>query len=79
MLTWHTWRHMMKSHKLAIQPVEFLNQNNLPVAITSPSLISPGLTEYTSYIEWLITVQEHVNEALHPALPGILSAHCDCH
>ena len=63
---------MMKSHQLAIQPVEFLDQNNLPISVKEPDFISLQSADYNSYIEWLISVQERLNEALHPALPGAI-------
>lgn len=52
------------------QPVEFLDQNDMPVTINMPTLLSHQTVEYVAYIEWFVTVQERLNEALHPALPG---------
>lgn len=61
---------MMKFHDLMHQPVEFLDQNDMPVPINKPTLILSQTVKYVLYIEWLVTVQDRLNEALHPALPG---------
>jgi hypothetical protein len=63
---------MMKSHQLSIAPLEFLDENNQPVTLAKPALIESS-SQLNSYNMWLSTIVERVNEALHPALPGINS------
>ena len=65
---------MMNSHQLSIKPVQFLDQNNLHVLIKQPCLLSPDTAAYAAYSEWLVTLQERLNEALHPALPSMYYA-----
>ncbi len=68
------WRHMMNLHQLSIKPVQFLDQNNLHVLIKQPCLLSPDTAAYAPYSEWLVTLQEQLNKALHPALPSMYYA-----
>lgn len=63
------WGHMLKSHQLDMTPLQFLDENSRPVKLIEPKLITLA-SELDHYNEWLITVVERINEALHPALPG---------
>lgn len=60
---------MLKSHQLAMTPLQFLDENGRPVKLIEPMRITLA-SELENYNKWLIAVVERINEALHPALPG---------
>ena len=55
----------MTSHQLCIFLVVFIWENEEIVNVCKTVLT------FQSYHEWLATLTERVNEALHPALPGM--------
>ena len=63
-------RHMLKSHDLCYSPLVFLDENNATVDVDKPCLLPSDSVMLENYKEWLATLTERVNEALHPALPG---------
>ena len=62
------WRYITKSHQLSVAPLTFLDEKNNTVMLTEPMLME--LADTGSYNNWLSTITERVNEALHPGLPG---------
>ncbi len=58
---------MITFHQLCISPVEFIGENEKIVDVAKPVILCSDLLHYH---EWLTTLTERVNEALHPALPG---------
>ncbi len=62
--------HMLKSHNLRHSPLHFLNEDNVVVNIDKPFQLPNDSPTLENYKDWLATLTERVNEALHPALPG---------
>ena len=58
---------MMASHQLPISSVNFIGENEEIVEVAKPTSLCSDLLQYH---EWLATLTERVNEALHLALPG---------
>ena len=49
-------------------PIVFIGENEEIVNVRKPVIMC---TDLSSYHEWLATLTERVNKALHPALPGM--------
>jgi hypothetical protein len=58
---------MMASHQLRISAVDFIGEDEEIVQVAKPDILYDDLAHYH---DWLATLVERVNEALHPALPG---------
>ena len=65
-----TLRHMLKSHGLQPSSVDFFDAKGQIVDIRNPTTLPKDSTALVNYKEWLLSLTERVNEALHPALQG---------
>ncbi len=65
-------QHMLKIHQLSgtSHVVEFRNHNNIALSLPKIVLLPTDCAQHESYKEWLATITERLNEALHPGLPG---------
>ena len=64
--------HRLKSHQLTshLNAIEFRDNNSVLVDFPKPEILPSDCAQYERYKEWLASLRERLNEALHPALPG---------